>query len=91
MASSNTPVVAVDAVGGDHGPSVIVPGAVDALAAEADELRIALYGDPSAIERELAHLGAADDPRLSVVGCGQRIEMGESPASAIGSSRFQWD
>ena len=30
-AQDKTPVVAVDAMGGDFGPSVVVPGVVDAL------------------------------------------------------------
>jgi glycerol-3-phosphate acyltransferase PlsX len=83
--SANTPgarpVVAVDAMGGDHGPSVVVPGAVGALAADAP-FDLALYGDQAAIEAELAGLETAGR-NISVVHCTQDIEMGESPAAAI--------
>ena len=74
-------VVAVDAMGGDHGPAVVVPGAVDA-ARDPDGPAVALYGDPEAIGRVLAELDAADLP-VAVVPCSQQIGMGEHPAAAI--------
>ena len=79
------PVIAVDAAGGDHGPSVVVPGAVAAFPAEnpADQpYELSLYGDEAAIRAELDRL-SADDLPISVVHCTQEIEMGEKPASAI--------
>jgi len=82
--SSIRPVIAVDAMGGDHGPSVVVPGA---LAAQADDARfdLALYGDEEAVRAELNQLNQRDSDGLSVsvVHCTQGIDMGESPASAI--------
>jgi glycerol-3-phosphate acyltransferase PlsX len=78
---SNKPVIAVDAMGGDHGPSVIVPGAVAALQADSP-FALALYGDQEAVQRELASLDVADLD-IRIVPCTQDIEMGESPASAI--------
>src|ERR687897_24912 len=47
--------IAVDAMGGDHGPSVVVEGAVAAVR----ELgaSVILVGDTAAIERELHRLG----------------------------------
>jgi phosphate acyltransferase len=75
------PVIAVDAMGGDHGPQVIVPGALDGLAADAP-YRIALYGDEVRIREALAGLPAEGLP-VSVVACTQDIGMGEEPAAAI--------
>jgi len=75
------PVIAVDALGGDHGPEVVVPGALAALTPDAP-FALALYGDEAAINVELARAGAADLP-VEVVACTQDIEMGESPAVAI--------
>ena len=75
------PVIAVDAMGGDHGPDVVVPGAVAALADESG-FALALYGDEAAIRGQLDRLDVADRP-VSVVPCTQDIEMGESPAAAI--------
>ena len=79
--SSDRPVIAVDAMGGDHGPGVVVPGAVAALTPDAS-FALALYGDEEAVGAELAKLGTDGLP-VSVVPCTQDIEMGESPAAAI--------
>lgn len=79
--SSDRPVIAVDAMGGDHGPAVVVPGAVATLAPDSP-FAVALYGDPQAIGAELDKLDAGGLP-LSVVPCTQEIDMGESPAAAI--------
>lgn len=81
MSENSKPVIAVDAMGGDHGPSVVVPGAVAALAADSP-FSLALYGDEAAVGAELDKLDTAGLP-LSVVPCTQDIDMGESPASAI--------
>ena len=81
MSSNGKPMIAMDAMGGDHGPSVVVPGALDALTADSP-YGITFYGDPSAIEAEIAKRDAAG-LTLDVVACSQDIEMGESPASAI--------
>jgi len=68
-------------MGGDHGPGVVVPGALDALPADAP-YDLHLYGDEAAISAELDRHGAAGLP-VTVVPCSQDIGMGESPASAI--------
>lgn len=81
MSSNGKPMIAMDAMGGDHGPSVVVPGALDALSPDAP-YGIAFYGEPAAIEAELARRDVAG-LTLRVVPCSQDIEMGESPASAI--------
>ncbi|MBO4335147.1 MAG: phosphate acyltransferase, partial [Desulfovibrio sp.] len=48
------PVIAVDAMGGDFGPSVVVPGAIDA--SRQYDLHVRLVGDTAKIEAELARL-----------------------------------
>lgn len=72
-------VVAVDAMGGDHGPSVVVPGALAALA-DTPDLRLRLYGEPGAVGDAL---GDADPARVEIVPCREDIAMGEAPATAI--------
>lgn len=78
---SEFPVVALDAMGGDHGPSVIVPGAVEALR-DPGGFRIAFYGDNDAVSAALADSGAEGLP-VEVIHCSDDIAMGESPAAAI--------
>ena len=48
------PVIAVDAMGGDFGPSVVVPGAIDA--SRQYDLHVRLVGDTAKIEAELSRL-----------------------------------
>ena len=79
--TSNKPVIAVDAMGGDHGPSVIVPGALAGLTAESP-YEVAFYGETVAVEAAIEAHGGGDLP-VSVVECTQDIDMGEAPASAI--------
>lgn len=81
MNDSSRPVIAVDAMGGDLGPSVVVPGTVAAMTADSP-FSLALYGDEAAIQSELDKLDTDGLP-ISLVSCSQDIEMGESPASAI--------
>jgi glycerol-3-phosphate acyltransferase PlsX len=75
--------IAVDAMGGDHGPAVVVEGAV----AAARELgaSVVLVGDKAAIERELARLGAPAG--LEIRHASQVVGMGESPSQALRRKR----
>ena len=51
-------VIAVDAMGGDHGPSVTVPACLDFIASDAT-VRLLLVGRPDALAQELKRIGAA--------------------------------
>lgn len=75
------PVIAVDAMGGDHGPGTVIPGALADLSPDAP-YTVAFYGDESGVRAALAEHGADALP-VAVVPCTQDIEMGESPAAAI--------
>ena len=79
--------IAVDAMGGDFAPREIVRGAVEASRAW-PELEIVLLGDETAVRRELAANGAAEEPgRIRVFHTTQAIEMGEAPAHAVRTKR----
>ncbi len=71
-------------MGGDFGPSVVVPACVHALSRH-PELRVILTGNETAIEEAL--LGADgrgnEQQRLSVVHTAQQVEMHELPSSAL--------
>ena len=75
--------VAVDAMGGDHAPSAIIRGAVQALS-DADDVEIVLVGDERRVHQELAGLdiGGASS-RIRVVHASQVVEMHEPPVEAI--------
>ncbi len=85
MTSRARPVIAVDAMGGDHGPEVIVPGALAALPDDS-AFDLHLYGDEESVQAELDKHSIEGRP-VRVIACTQDIEMGESPASAIRSKK----
>ena len=78
--------VAIDCMGGDHGPSVTVPAAACFVASH-PEVEVILVGLAPAIEAELAKLGAGARARLRVRHADQVILMDESPAAALKSKK----
>src|SRR2546427_11686998 len=76
--------IAVDAMGGDFGPAVVVEGAV--AACREFGLASVRVGARAAIEREIARLGARDLP-VSVRHASQVVGMAESPSQALRRKR----
>jgi len=76
--------IAVDAMGGDYGPAVIVEGAV--AAAREYGASLVLVGDKAAIERELARCRASD-LALEVRHASQVVGMAEAPSQALRRKR----
>jgi len=76
-----TITLAVDAMGGDHGPKVTIPASIKALS-KYDQLHIILVGDQSTIEAELQK-NKYSNSRLSVYHASEVVEMDESPQSAL--------
>ena len=70
--------IAVDAMGGDFGPAVVVEGAV--AACREMGLASVLVGDKAAVEREIARLNAQDLP-ITVRHASQVVGMGEAPVT----------
>jgi len=74
--------VAIDAMGGDHGPHVTIPAALKALAQDSS-LNIVLVGLEDAIQAELKALNAQASPRLRIHPSTQVVAMDELPQSAM--------
>jgi glycerol-3-phosphate acyltransferase PlsX len=74
--------VAIDCMGGDHGPHVTVPAALALLRGQAD-VAIILVGPRDALEAELARCGARAGPRLRVHHASEVVRMDEPPAQAL--------
>ncbi len=74
--------VAIDVMGGDHGPHVTIPAAIKCLARN-DGLNIILVGPQDAIEAELKARHARTGPRLRVRHASEVVAMDESPALAL--------
>ena len=76
-----TITLAVDAMGGDHGPKITVPASINALT-RYDQLHIILVGDKELIEKELQK-NKYTNTRLSIQHTTEVVEMDESPQSAL--------
>ena len=77
-----TVTVAVDAMGGDHGPSVTVPAALAFLDA-APNARVVLVGQPAALDGALANARPQVRERISVRAASEVVDMNEPPADAL--------
>ena len=73
--------VAVDAMGGDRAPAVIVEGVTRAVAASEGKLQVQLYGPEEVIGPVFNLWGAP--PGVSIVHAPEVIGMGDSPVSAV--------
>jgi glycerol-3-phosphate acyltransferase PlsX len=74
--------VAIDVMGGDHGPHVTVPAALQALKRDS-RLNIILVGLSDAIEAELTARKVEVGPRLRIHHASEVVRMDESPQSAL--------
>ncbi|GMQ96120.1 MAG: phosphate acyltransferase PlsX [Gammaproteobacteria bacterium] len=74
--------VALDAMGGDHGPSVVVPAAFRVLDQQT-ELSLVLVGDQAILEQEMARHACAHSERISVIHATQQVRMDELPSQAL--------
>ncbi len=78
---TNEPIViAIDAMGGDQGPAVVVPGAIDA--AEQAGVCVTLVGDEAKVTAELRKL-SFDEKRVNVVHASEVAEMHDKPSDVL--------
>lgn len=74
--------IALDGMGGDHGATVVVPAALQALT-EHKDLELIVVGDQQVLERELSRHGANAGNRLQVRHASQTVAMDEAPSVAL--------
>ncbi|WP_455211179.1 phosphate acyltransferase PlsX [Kaarinaea lacus] len=74
--------IALDAMGGDFGPSVVVPSAAHVLK-EDPNLKIILVGDNDQIQKELAGIKDAPRQRIEIQHATQVVEMDDLPSHAL--------
>ncbi len=77
-----TVTVAVDAMGGDHGPSVTVPAAL-AFLEEQPDAHIVLVGLEAPLAQALARARPAAKERITLRPCTEVVAMDEPPAEAL--------
>jgi glycerol-3-phosphate acyltransferase PlsX len=74
--------IALDAMGGDHGPSVVVPAALSALTRHPN-LELVLVGDEAVLRAELPASTDSRLKRLHIQHASQTVGMDEPPAQAL--------
>jgi glycerol-3-phosphate acyltransferase PlsX len=79
---SKTVTIAIDAMGGDHGPYVVVPAALGLLKAH-QNVALVLVGDQETLYAELHRRGVDVGERLAVQHASQKVEMHEPPSQAL--------
>lgn len=72
----------IDCMGGDHGPSVTVPAAVNFVRSHPDA-HLMLVGIESAIRAQLKKLKASDNPALTVVPASEIVAMDDPVEVAL--------
>jgi glycerol-3-phosphate acyltransferase PlsX len=78
--------IAIDAMGGDHGPHVTVQAALEVLRLE-EGVNIILVGLESALSAELKVHKALVNPRLRIQNASEVVTMDDSPALAMRSKK----
>ena len=73
-------------MGGDHGPGVVVPAALEVIA-EFSDVDLVLVGNEPAIEAALERAAPAAGGRISVRHASQSVEMDDSPSQVLRSKR----
>ncbi len=77
---SKNPIIAVDAMGGDFGPSVVVRAAIEA--AKLHELKVLLVGDTARVEAELEVLNL-ENAQYEIVHADDVVHMNEKPSDIL--------
>ena len=80
--SNSKVTIALDAMGGDHGPSVVVPAALEMLGKNAF-LHMILVGDRNTLSARLAGKQHAYGERLEIRHASQVVLMDELPSQAL--------
>lgn len=74
--------ISIDAMGGDFGPKVTVPAALECLKNNPD-LKLILVGDSAVLKQQLAQNQSDFHDRLTIHHASQQVEMHESPSKAL--------
>jgi phosphate acyltransferase len=74
--------VAIDVMGGDHGPRVTIPATL-ALLKEDSNIKVILVGLSEAIDTQLRLHKASNHPRIRIQHASEVVLMDESPQSAM--------
>ena len=80
--------IALDGMGGDIGPDVVVPAALEILESASRDLRLIIVGQQQVLTGKLARCGALNHDRIVIRHASQSVQMDELPSQAL---RFKKD
>jgi len=75
-------IIAIDAMGGDHGPSVTIPACLQVLG-QHPAVQLILVGDTAVLQPILIAHSANKQPRLTLCHASQCVAMDELPSHAL--------
>ncbi|TVR60598.1 MAG: phosphate acyltransferase PlsX [Candidatus Competibacteraceae bacterium] len=75
--------IALDGMGGDAGPDVVVPAALRVLHDGGKNLRLILVGQEDVLSAKLRELKARNHPQIVIRHASQLVNMDEPPAQAL--------
>ncbi|EAR23556.1 phosphate acyltransferase PlsX [Nitrococcus mobilis] len=75
--------IALDAMGGDHGPAAVVPAALRALNRHSGLVHLILVGRPEMVREELHRHGGQECEALRIHSASQVVDMAELPSQAL--------
>ncbi|WP_337842120.1 phosphate acyltransferase PlsX [Rheinheimera sp.] len=78
--------IALDMMGGDHGPLSTIPAALAAIS-EFPHLDLTLVGDADVLQQQLAEHGISEHPQLCIQHASQQVLMTDKPSVALRSKR----
>lgn len=78
--------ISIDAMGGDHGPEVVIPAAISASKAHPN-VNFILVGDETVIQTHLTKFDVADSGLFTIKHASQQVEMDELPSVALRSKK----
>ncbi|HXH04004.1 MAG TPA: phosphate acyltransferase PlsX [Candidatus Competibacteraceae bacterium] len=79
---TRAPIIALDAMGGDIGPDVVVPAAL-AILREQPELKLILVGQEEVLRAKLVQHRGREQDHLSIRHAAQTVAMDELPSQAL--------
>lgn len=75
--------ISLDAMGGDHGPRVVVPAALNVLERHRGNVELVLVGDEQVLREELRKHQREPDEYLHLRHASQQVGMDEPPSQAL--------
>jgi glycerol-3-phosphate acyltransferase PlsX len=74
--------IALDGMGGDIGPDVVVPAALTVLKSAQEPVELILVGQQDSLAAKLADHGALQHPHLTIRHASQTVGMNDHPSQA---------